>query len=248
MATAFALLVVALVFAGSAEAQLVQGTDKKTCQAQIETFLLNTRVVAKVTFPASAKGIDLSLDGEWDQKETSKRIKNGGGGIDIDNPATVTQVKLKDDLLEVQLNGGGFGTFMDQLASSAAQKQDRSVTGKASGGSRVNLKFNKAVKCEALTDAGNMINLLAPILDARALNVAAAQQALAPEWAEAAAAKRVDVGMDKATVFAIFGEPKQKLVDLAADVPVEKWQYELPDLKTRVITFREGKVAKIDEF
>jgi hypothetical protein len=93
-----------------------------------------------------------------------------------------------------------------------------------------------------------MSTFLEPLLNAQTLRTATAQQALAPEWADAAAQKRVVVGMDKTTVFAIFGEPKQKQVDLAADPPVEKWQYELPALKTRVITFKEGKVAKVDEF
>lgn len=32
------------------------------------------------------------------------------------------------------------------------------------------------------------------------------------------------------------------------DAPTEKWVYEIADLKTRVITFKEGKVAKVDEF
>ena len=54
--------------------------------------------------------------------------------------------------------------------------------------------------------------------------------------------------MDKLTVFAVFGEPKQKTVDLSSDPPTEKWQYELLDLRTRVATFKDGKVAKIDEF
>jgi len=237
-----------LALPGLASAQLAKQTDKKSCQAQIEKVLLDSRVVAKVAFPASADGIDLSLDGGWDRKQTSRLIKSKGGGIDIDDPATVTQVKLKDNLLEIQLNGGGFGTFMDQLGSSEAQKQIRSTTGKASGGSRVNLRFNKPVSCEELTDASRLITYLDPLVDAQVLQAAAARQSLAPEWAEAAAQKRVVVGMDKATVFAIFGEPKQKQVDLAAESPSEKWQYDLPGLKTRVITFRDGKVAKVDEF
>lgn len=231
-----------------ASAQLDKLTDKKSCQEQLEKLLLNKRLVAKVTFPASAQGIDLTLDGKWDQKKTSRRAKGSGGGIDIDDPATVTQVKLKDNLLEVQLNGGGFGTFGDSLFSSEKQRQERSVQGKASGGSRVNLRFNTPINCEALTDVGKMMSFLDPLFNTQALKMAAALQALAPEWAEAAAQKRVVVGMDKATVFAIFGEPKQKQVDMATDPPAEKWQYELPDLKTRVITFKEGKVAKVDEF
>jgi hypothetical protein len=33
-----------------------------------------------------------------------------------------------------------------------------------------------------------------------------------------------------------------------ADPPLEKWQFELRDLKTRIVTFKQGKVAKVDEF
>lgn len=241
-------VVVCLVVPESGNAQLSEQTDKKVCQDQVEGLLLNKRLIAKATFPASAKGIDLSLDGEWDHKHTSQLIKSSGGGIDIDDPAMVTQVKLKDNLLEIQLNGGGFGTFGDFMKTNEKQRQQRSTTGKASGGSRINLRFNKPVGCEALSDAAQMIGFLEPLLNTQALKLAAAQQAIAPEWAEAAAQKRVAVGMDKATVFAILGEPKQKQVDMAMDTPTEKWQYELPDLKTRIVTFKLGKVLKVDEF
>jgi hypothetical protein len=37
-------------------------------------------------------------------------------------------------------------------------------------------------------------------------------------------------------------------VDLNADPPLEKWQYELKNLKTRVVTFKEGKVVKVTDF
>jgi hypothetical protein len=231
-----------------ASAQFDRRVDRQRCQAELEHLLMNKRVTAKVSFPASADGIDLTLDGDWDAKETSRRIKHSGGGIDIDEPATVTQVKLKDGLLEVQLNGGGFGTFGDFMTSSEKQRQERSTQGKASGGSRINLRFNRLVSCQELADPAAMIALLDPLVKADSLKMAAAQKAIPPEFADAAARKQVVAGMDKATVFAILGEPKQKQVDLAAEPPTEKWQYELPDLKTRVITFKAGKVTKVDEF
>src|SRR5450759_1327609 len=37
--------------------------------------------------------------------------------------------------------------------------------------------------------------------------------------------------MDKKTVFAILGEPKAKTVDVSGEDLLEKWQYELKDLK-----------------
>jgi len=245
-AKAFLIASFLVLQTGKAFAQIPKASIS-TCNPQLEKLLLNRRLVVKVSFPASAKGIDLTLDGKWDPKETSRRIKASGLGIDIDEPATVNQVKLKDDLLEIQLNGGGFGTFMDGMMSSEKQRQERAV-GKASGGSRINLRFNRTVSCEELADAKRMAELVSPLLDPSSLKMVAAQQSLAPEWAEAAAQKKVLVGMDKPTVFAIFGEPKQKQVDLAGDPPTEKWVYELADLKTRVVTFKEGKVAKIDEF
>jgi hypothetical protein len=104
------------------------------------------------------------------------------------------------------------------------------------------------VSCQDLIDADKLITYLAPLVDATSLKLVAARQQIAPEWADAAAKKLIIVGMDKLTVFAIFGEPKQKNVDLAADQPTEKWQYELPGLKTRIVTFKEGKVSKVDEF
>ena len=133
--------VVCLAVPERGSAQLSEQTDKKACQDQVERLLLNKRLVAKATFPASAKGIDLSLDGEWDHKRTSQLIKSSGGGIDIDDPAMVTQVKVKDNLLEIQLNGGGFGTFGDLMMTGEKQRKERSVAGKASGGSRINLRL-----------------------------------------------------------------------------------------------------------
>ncbi len=53
--------------------------------------------------------------------------------------------------------------------------------------------------------------------------------------------------MDK-TVFAILGEPNAKTVDVSGEDPIEKWQYELKDLKNQVITFRQGKVTKVVVF
>ena len=241
------VLALALLAPNRAHAQLA-GNEVDLCNPRLEKILLKQRLVSKVTFPASSEGIELNLAGEWDQKQTSRLIKNSGVGIDVDDPATVTQVKTKKGWVEIQLNGGGFGTFWDSMNTNQRQRDARAASGKASGGSRINLRFNRPVTCDELADAAKMMTFLAPLADAGSLKVLAAQQAIAPEWTEAAAQKRVLVGMDKTTVFAIMGEPKQKQVDIATDPPTEKWQYELPDLKTRVVTFREGKVAKVDEF
>jgi hypothetical protein len=238
----------AIAFTASAAAAQIPKLEAQSCGPRIETLLLNKKFTAKVVFPASAQGIDITLDGDWDQKANSRLTKNTGVGIAVDDPAVVNQVKLKEGLLEIHLNGGGFGTFGDFMTSSEYQRQQRSTGEKASGGSRINLKFNRRIACDELTDAAQLMAFLDPLLEASSLKVIAARQAIPPEWAAAAAKKLVLVGMDKPTVFAIMGEPKQKQVDMASDPPIERWQFDLPDLKTRVVTFAAGKVTKVAEF
>ena len=218
------------------------------CNPRLEKILLKQRLVARVTFPASSEGIELSLAGEWDQKQTSRLIKDNGIGVDIDQAATVTQVKTKKGWVEIQLNGGGHGTFWDKMTENQRERDARAATGKASGGTRINLRFNRPVTCDDLADPAKLMAFLAPLVDVGSLRILAAQASIPPEWAEAAAQKKVLVGMDKNTVFAILGEPKQRQVDMASDLPTERWQYDLPDMKTRVITFKEGKVSKVLDF
>lgn len=234
-------------FSSTAFAQLKKG-EAKECQPLVEKILLNQALKATTTFPGSHLGINLDLDGKWNTKYNQNLIKNNGVGLAINDAATITQVKLKDDTLEIHLNGGGFGTFADLMATSDAEKALRKGASKVSGGSRINLKLNGAVSCDVLTNADKLIGYLAPLVDATSLKLVAARQQIAPEWEDAAAKKLILAGMDKLTVFAILGEPKQKNVDLTSEPPTEKWQYELPSLKTRVVTFQDGKVIKVDEF
>jgi hypothetical protein len=54
--------------------------------------------------------------------------------------------------------------------------------------------------------------------------------------------------MDKAIVFAIMGGRRRTGGRLERGNATEKWQSDLANLKTRIITFKEGKVVKVDEF
>ncbi len=240
------LAVIAVAFTPSiASAQL----DQKQAQAQLNAFLLNRTLVAKVTFPAWKDGIDLTIDGGIGLRMATRDIKDHGVGIEPGDRVSVTAVKLKDKSIEVHLNGGGAGTMMDALMTSDAKKRTREASGgKLPGGSRINLQFGRAITVEDLADLTKLAAYLEPVVDTASLRQVAMQQAIPEEFKQAAAQKRVVEGMDKATVFAIMGEPKSKTVDVSSDVPSEKWVFELPDLKTRVLTFKGGKVASVVEF
>jgi hypothetical protein len=243
------LLLLAGVGGMAAFAEELKGPIKEQAQKQLETLLLNKQLIAKVTFPAYQSGVDVKIDGTWDMKIATRMIKDHGVGIEVDEKASVTNVKLKGNLIEIHLNGGGAGTLGDVLMTSDAKKAAREAgTGKAPGGSRINLRFGRDITEEDIRDLDRLVSYLEPVVDTSSLRQAAKRNAIPDEFKEAAAKGEVVAGMDKATVFAIMGEPKSKAVDMNADPPVEKWQFELKDLKTRIVSFKQGKVAKVDEF
>ena len=170
------------------------------------------------------------------------------------NTATVTTVKLKGKHIEIHLNGGGYGTFGDNLKSGLFKspvqnkvEQGNRSSGKASGGSRINLRFDRDVEPEDI-DLEVISGYLEPVMDTRALAVDIARENIPDEYAEAAENGEVLEGMPKNVVFAIKGEPAQKKVNLDVSPPAEIWQFDLENMQTMIVTFQEGKVAKIDVF
>jgi len=87
--------------------------------AELRQFLLGKQVTVKIDMPATQKGIDLQLDKaepmNWSQY--SDRLKQYGVALRQGEQVTVTSIVAKKDTIEVQLNGGGFGTFRDNSAT-----------------------------------------------------------------------------------------------------------------------------------
>ncbi|HWN82049.1 MAG TPA: hypothetical protein VNM87_08135, partial [Candidatus Udaeobacter sp.] len=62
------------------------------------------------------------------------------------------------------------------------------------------------------------------------------------------AATKIEAGMDRMAVYQLLGQPGYKRVDVSKEVPVEKWQYDLPANGKRIITFENGKVLRVEDF
>lgn len=240
-------VLVAFLFAcpGIGRAELA-GAQKAEYQRKLADFLLNKKLVSKVTFPAWKDGVDLKIDGSWDQKWVTRQLKDHGVGIEIGDAATVTDVKMKRDGIEIHLNGGGFGTFGDVMMSSDAKMAARdAVAGKKPGGSRINLHFGRDITEADINNLEQLAKYIEPLVDTSSLQQAIMLQLMSAEYRDAAARGEILKGMDKPTVFAILGDPKAKNVDISHEPPVEKWQYE-KNLKITIITSEGGKVAKIE--
>jgi hypothetical protein len=86
-------------------------------------------VVMKIDMPGSQQGVDLRFnkDDPMNWKEYSNRLKANGVAIRKGDTARVTGVVVKNDRIEFQLDGGGFGTFFDDSSSTVTpQTVDKS--------------------------------------------------------------------------------------------------------------------------
>jgi hypothetical protein len=92
--------------------------------AAIESYFSGKEVVAKVDMPGTNKGIDLRFNkpSPMDWKEYSSRLKQFGPAIRKGDVVRVTTIVVKKDMIEFQLDGGGFGTFRDDTSTTVAPK------------------------------------------------------------------------------------------------------------------------------
>ena len=95
---------IALCFAGP-----MLGQD-----ASLEGYFAGKQVVVKID-TRSQKGVDLKFNKPvaMDWNDYSSRIKSYGVAIHKGDVARVTKFVVKSDMIEFQLNGGGFGTAGD---------------------------------------------------------------------------------------------------------------------------------------
>jgi hypothetical protein len=102
-------------------------------EAALKAFFEGKHVTLKIDMPGSQEGIDVHADASraLDAAEYGNRLKTYGPSIRTGDRAVVTLVKVKKDLIEFQLSGGGFGTFGDDTSTSVyipyVQKSGREI-------------------------------------------------------------------------------------------------------------------------
>ena len=90
----------------------------------IQSYFTGKQVIVKIDMPGSQKGVDLRFNKPtpMDWKEYGSRIKQFGVAIHQGDVARVTSVVVKNDMIEFQLDGGGFGTFGDDTNTTVTAK------------------------------------------------------------------------------------------------------------------------------
>jgi hypothetical protein len=133
-------------------------------ESRLRKALEGKRITLKMDMPATSEGVDVYAGSSRpvDYDKVGKRMKKEGVALRDGEAARITKIKVKDDLIEVQLNGGGYGTFGDGLGSllknqaadsgvAQQMKYQNERTAKLAGGSRFNLRYPNGVDSDALT-------------------------------------------------------------------------------------------------
>lgn len=84
-------------------------------QSALQTYFVGRQVQLKIDMPGTQQGVDLRMerDDPMDWKSYSNRLKQFGPAIRSGDRSTITTLIVKKNMIEFQLDGGGFGTFWD---------------------------------------------------------------------------------------------------------------------------------------
>ncbi len=106
-AYAVLLFLVVLSLAGFGE----QGSG----QSALQSYFVGRQITLQIDMPGTQQGVDLRMDREdpMDWKQYSNRLKQFGPALRSGDRSTITTLVVKKNLIEFQLDGGGFGTFWD---------------------------------------------------------------------------------------------------------------------------------------
>lgn len=84
-------------------------------ESALKTFFEGRTVAVKLDMPGTAEGVDVypGATQPIDFADYARRLKSSGTAYRRGDEALITKIKVKKDLIEFQLGGGGFGTFGD---------------------------------------------------------------------------------------------------------------------------------------
>jgi hypothetical protein len=87
---------------------------------ELRDFFEGRRVTLRIDMPGTKDGVNVYPESrrDLDLAEYRNNLRRYGVAIQAGESAMVTVVKVKDDLIEFQLDGGGYGTFFDDTDTS----------------------------------------------------------------------------------------------------------------------------------
>ena len=89
-------------------------------------------VVVRIDMPGTSSGVNVfpGQDMPVDFPDVATKLKRFGTAIRSGDAVMITKIRVKDDLIEFQLGGGGYGTFGDAMGSGGGGATEVSETPK----------------------------------------------------------------------------------------------------------------------
>jgi hypothetical protein len=94
-------------------------TASAQSEEQLRHYFEGKAVTVMLDMPGSEEGVDVYPDASMpiDFPRHAKRLKEYGTAIRRGDEVLITKIRVKKDLIEFQLGGGGYGTFGDETSS-----------------------------------------------------------------------------------------------------------------------------------
>lgn len=79
-------------------------------------------VIVRIDMPGTSSGVNVypGQDMPVSFPDVAASLKKYGTALRVGDAVMVTKIRVKDDLIEFQLGGGGYGTFADNMGSSSS--------------------------------------------------------------------------------------------------------------------------------
>ena len=91
-------------------------------EAELRDRFEGRAITLKLAMPGTEDGVDVypGTDKPLDYPRYASRLKNSGTAIKSGQSAMITKIKVKSNLIEFQLDGGGYGTMGDETSSNVS--------------------------------------------------------------------------------------------------------------------------------
>ena len=111
---------------------LLAAASRGTAQTEesLRRYFEGKSVVVKLEMPGTEEGIDVwpGTSQPVDFPRVARRLKEYGTSIRRGQEMLITKIRVKKDLIEFQLGGGGYGTFGDETGSHVSTSSaDKSI-------------------------------------------------------------------------------------------------------------------------
>ncbi len=208
-------------------------------------------VYSRTSFPMGTKGLQLK-DGTItpNGRQLDQILVIYGPSIKPGDPAHISFVRIKEDHIHFELNGGPIRRQKWYQRIEISGANGPAITGPGNTetnnphGSYVDLYFDKYVP--EMT-AAQLRQLLYPVLDFNARNPEQAYlDALPPKVKEAILAHHVLVGMNREMVLHAKGKPPNKVREKDGDTEYEEWVYGSPPADVDFVRFVGDEVVRVE--